>query len=72
VIFFGGLVTAGDLIFKPAKQSMEEHLFGTFKNKVKLLPSGLAEDYASVLGASALIWNDLKTQARLSSLKEHQ
>ena len=72
VIFFGGLVTAGDLIFKPAKQSMEEHLFGMFKNKVKLLPSGLAEDHASVLGASALIWNDLKTQARLSSLKEHQ
>jgi glucokinase len=72
VIFFGGLVIAGDLIFKPAKQSMEEHLFCTFKNKVILLPSGLAEDYASILGASALIWNDLKTQTRVSSRKEYR
>ena len=70
VIFFGELVTASDLIFKPAKQSMEEHLFGTFKNKVKLLPSGLAEDNASVLGASALIWNDLKTHAKVFSRKD--
>jgi len=60
VIFFGGLASAGDLIFKPTKQSMEEHLFGIFKNKVKLLPSGLAGGNTAVLGASALIWNDLK------------
>ena len=72
VIFFGGLASAGNLLFTPAKQSMEEHLFGTFKNKVKLLPSGLAEDHASVLGASALIWNDLKTHVRVSSRKEYQ
>ena len=60
IIFFGGLAAAGDLIFKPTKQSMEEHLFGIFKNKVKLLPSGLAGGNTAVLGASALIWNDLK------------
>jgi glucokinase len=71
VIFFGGLAAAGDLIFNPAKQSMEEHLFGTFKNKVKLLPSGLSEDHASILGASALIWNDLKIQAGATSRKEY-
>ena len=64
VIFFGGLASAGDLIFKPTKQSMEEHLFGIFKNKVKLLPSGLAGSNTAVLGASALIWNDLKNKRK--------
>jgi glucokinase len=39
---------------------MEEHLLAIFKNKVRLLPSGLAEGNTAVLGASALIWNDLK------------
>ncbi|RPI04149.1 MAG: ROK family protein [Ignavibacteriae bacterium] len=72
VIFFGGLVTAGDLLFNPAKQSMEEHLFGPFKNKVKLLPSGLEELHASILGASALIWNDLKTHTGISFRKVYQ
>ena len=60
IIFFGGLATAGELIFKPAKQSMEEHLLAIFKNKVRLLPSGLSEGNTAVLGASALIWNDLE------------
>jgi len=60
IIFFGGLAAAGELIFKPAKQSMEEHLLAIFKNKVRLLPSGLAEGNTAVLGASALIWNDLE------------
>jgi glucokinase len=60
IIFFGGLASAGELIFKPAKQSMEEHLLAIFKNKVRLLPSGLAEANTAVLGASALIWNELK------------
>jgi glucokinase len=59
IIFLGGLAAAGDLILHPVKQSMEEHLLGIFKNKIKLLPSGLAESNAAVLGAGALIWNDL-------------
>jgi glucokinase len=68
VIFFGSSIAAGDLIFKPAKQSMEEHLFGMFKNKVKLLPSGLSEEVASILGSSALIWSVVKTPAGISTL----
>jgi glucokinase len=38
---------------------MEENLLNIFRNKVKLLPSGLAEGNTAVLGASALIWNEL-------------
>ena len=70
IIFFGGLAVAGELIFKPAKQSMEEHLLAIFKNKVRLLPSGLAEGNTAVLGASALIWNDLKKLRQRSLLNK--
>ncbi|MCU0411563.1 MAG: ROK family protein [Bacteroidetes bacterium] len=59
IILFGSLAEAGDLIFQPTRRSMEEHLLGIFKGKVKLLPSGLREENSAVLGAGALIWNDL-------------
>jgi glucokinase len=59
IILFGGLANAGDLLFVPTKRSMEEHLFGPFKNKVKLLPSGLPEGNSAVLGAAALSWTEL-------------
>jgi glucokinase len=38
---------------------MEEHLLNIFRNKVKILPSGLKEGNTAVLGASALIWDIL-------------
>jgi glucokinase len=63
IIFFGGLALAGDLIFKPTKQALEQHLFPNFKNKVKLLPSRLTAGNPAVLGASALIWTDLERKA---------
>jgi glucokinase len=60
IILFGGLALAGDLIFTPTKRYMEEYMLNIFKNKVKLLPSALPGAHAAVLGASALIWNELK------------
>ncbi|MFA5803969.1 MAG: ROK family protein [Melioribacteraceae bacterium] len=60
IILFGGLALAGDLIFVPTKRCMEEYMLNIFKNKVKLLPSALPGAHAAVLGASALIWNELK------------
>ena len=59
IILFGGLANAGDLIFVPTKRSMEEHLMGIFKGKVKLLPSRLPEGNTAVLGAAALSWTEL-------------
>jgi glucokinase len=56
ILLCGGLASAGELIFNPAKSSLEEHLFPAFRNKVKLLPSQL-EGNTGVLGAAALIWN---------------
>jgi glucokinase len=40
---------------------MEEYMLDIFKNKVKLLPSGLREGNTAVLGASALMWNELES-----------
>ena len=59
IILFGGLANAGDLILKPVKKYMEENLLGIFKNKVKILQSNLTEGNTAILGASALIWNEL-------------
>ena len=59
IILAGGMASAGDLIFNPARRSLENHLFRAYKDKVKLLPSGLAEGNSAILGAGALIWNSL-------------
>jgi glucokinase len=60
IFLFGGLANAGDLIFEPTKRWMEAYMLNIFKNKVKLLPSGLKDKNVAVLGAAALIWNELK------------
>ncbi len=60
IILFGGLASAGDLIFEPTKRHMEAALLNIFKGKVRLIPSGLqGEANAAVLGSAALIWNEL-------------
>lgn len=58
-ILFGGLSQAGNLILDPAKKAMEKNMFPIFKNKIKVLPSKLKGAGAAVLGASALVWNEL-------------
>ncbi|MGE5683265.1 MAG: ROK family protein [Bacillota bacterium] len=65
IILFGGLAAAGKLIFEPAKRYMEEYMLNIFKNKVKLLPSALTGGNVAVLGASALIWNDLNKESKV-------
>lgn len=58
IFLFGGLSLAGDLIFRPARESMEEQLLEVYKGKVKLLPSLLNAENAAVIGASSLIWTN--------------
>ncbi len=62
IFLFGGLANAGELIFEPTRRSMEEHVLKIFQNKVKLLPSGLKDKNVAVLGASALLWNELEEE----------
>jgi glucokinase len=59
IFLFGGLSLAGDLIFTPTKKYMEYFLLPIYRNKIKLLPSALQDKNIAVLGAGALIWNDL-------------
>jgi glucokinase len=59
IFLFGGLAQSGDLIITPTKENMEKNLLKIFRNKVKLLPSGLQNKNAAVLGTAGLIWNEL-------------
>ena len=59
IFLFGGLAKAGKYIFEPTKKYMEMHMLSNFRNKVKLLPSGIDGKNAAILGASALIWQRL-------------
>ncbi len=59
IFLFGGLSNAGDYIFKPVKTYMEKNLLSIYRNKVKILPSGLTETNAAVLGSAGLIWKEI-------------
>jgi glucokinase len=60
IVIFGGLAQAGEILFEPTRKYMENNLLHFHKGKIKLLKSGLSEGDAAVLGASALIWQELK------------
>lgn len=60
IFLFGGPTGAGDYIFKPTKESMEQHLLPIFKNKIKILPSQLKSGDAAIVGASALVYKELE------------
>jgi glucokinase len=60
IFLFGGLTNAGDLIFNPTIEHFEKNLLKVYRNKIKILPSGLQETNAAVLGASALAWKELE------------
>ncbi len=58
IFLFGGLSKAGRLLFEPTQHYLEENMLFVFKDKVKLLPSGIQGKNAAILGASALIWQE--------------
>lgn len=57
IFLFGGLAKAGKYIFEPTQKYMEMYMLKHFQNKIKLLPSGIPEGNAAILGAASLIWN---------------
>ncbi len=59
VFLFGGLANAGDMLFKPVRKYVEANVQPIFRGTTKILPSGIPESNAAVLGAAALIWNEL-------------
>jgi glucokinase len=60
VFLFGGLTKAGDILFKPVREYVDMNIMPVFKGSLKILPSGIPENNAAVLGAAALAWNELK------------
>ena len=57
IFLFGGISNAGDLILGPLRKSFEENLLNIYKNKISILPSGIKENDAAILGAASMIWN---------------
>jgi glucokinase len=60
IFLFGGLAQAGDAIIVPTRKYADELVQPIFRGTFSILPSGLPEDRAAVLGASALIWKEIK------------
>ena len=60
VFLFGGLVKAGELLLAPVRTYVDQNVMPIFRGSVKILPSGISEANAAVLGAAALAWNELK------------
>jgi glucokinase len=60
IFLFGGPTAAGEYIFRPARESMEKYLIPIFRNKIKILPSELKAGDAAIIGASALVHNELE------------
>jgi glucokinase len=59
IFLFGGLAQAGDILFNPVRQYVDMYIQPIFRGTVEILPSGIPESNAAVLGAAALAWNEL-------------
>jgi len=55
IILYGGLANAKEMIFSPTIKSFNNNLMNLYKDKVRIIPSGLKEDDAAILGAASLI-----------------
>ncbi|MDR1673578.1 MAG: ROK family protein [Bacteroidales bacterium] len=62
IFLFGGLAKSGDYILRPTRESFEKNLLKNFQ-KVPVIMSLLTEGNVAVLGASALIWQELNLHA---------
>ena len=60
IFLFGGLAKAEEVLLSPTRKYFEEYLLNIYKGKVKIEISSLTEQNAAILGASALVWNELE------------
>ncbi|MCX7986112.1 MAG: ROK family protein [Bacteroidales bacterium] len=61
IFLFGGLAKAGELILNPTRKYFEESLLPVYRNKIQILLSEMTEVNAAVMGAGALVWNEILT-----------
>lgn len=64
IFLFGGLAQAGHWIFEPTIYNLEKNLMPQFRGKVNVLPSGLENQTAPILGASSLVWDHLEKEGK--------
>lgn len=57
IFLFGGLIRAGELLFKPTRESFDKNLLNNYKGHIHIYPSALHESDAAVLGAASIVWN---------------
>lgn len=60
IFLFGGLAKAGEALTGPVRKYADELVQPVFRGTFKIEPSGLPEANAAILGASALIWKEIK------------
>lgn len=60
VFLFGGLAKAGEVLFAPIREYVNQMVMPIYRGTVQILASGIPESNAAVLGAAALAWNELK------------
>ena len=60
IVLFGGLANAGPLLTIPLKKYFESFLLKIYQNNIDIILSELKNNYAAILGASALVWNEIK------------
>jgi glucokinase len=59
IFLFGGLAQAGEILFAPVREYVDKNIQPIFRGTVEVLPSGLPESNAAILGAAALAWNEI-------------
>jgi glucokinase len=59
VFLFGGLSNAGDMLFIPVRKYVEENIQPIFRGTYRILPSGIPENNAAVVGSAALAWFEI-------------
>lgn len=59
IFIFGGLANAGEILFNPLRISFENNLLPIFRNKIEIRKSELEAGTAAIVGASALVWENI-------------
>lgn len=57
IILYGGLCKSGHWILDPIVKSMNENVMPLWRDKVKVMFSGLKDSDVAILGAGALVWD---------------
>lgn len=60
IFLFGGLAQAGDMLLVPVREYVDKNVQPIFRGTYSILPSGIPENNAAVMGAAALALNELK------------